>query len=313
MFPTTSTFISYYLKTWLSKTTMWVTANRIVPHADQDTNAAIESYHNNFKLILASSGQKLQWRHIDWLIYYLVDDVLTHLLVWNSMQALWICEEQERQRNSCECCLTCPRDPRQICHYVSKWFGRCFCYINQQFPPCLDGNFSKLTLGTSPNSPWAQCTCPVHVQGNLCKHVVKVLKLISPTIQDVVVVWEIGTLHGTYQGGALPLGWALHSWSFRQDDNDAEYHEEKTLEGAHDVVNEETNLLCKIDGVLSEIQELVNKDKNIRQTAMACLIESRGKLIDKQAKIVVRILHFLSQLTFHIGSCDTNIKRRKSF
>ena len=47
-------FWEYFAKTWMPKAEMWVTGNRNIPHAGQDTNAAIESYHNNMKVV---SGQ----------------------------------------------------------------------------------------------------------------------------------------------------------------------------------------------------------------------------------------------------------------
>jgi hypothetical protein len=57
---------------------MWITGFRNIPHAGQDTNAAVESYHANMKSILLSSRERLSARKMDWLIYHLTGDVLTH-------------------------------------------------------------------------------------------------------------------------------------------------------------------------------------------------------------------------------------------
>jgi hypothetical protein len=57
---------------------MWVTGFPNIPHAGQDTNAAVESYHANMKSILLSSREHLSARRMDWLIYHLTGDVFTH-------------------------------------------------------------------------------------------------------------------------------------------------------------------------------------------------------------------------------------------
>jgi hypothetical protein len=41
------------------KLDMWLTGNRHLPHAGQDTNAAIESYHGNMKAVLKASKGRL--------------------------------------------------------------------------------------------------------------------------------------------------------------------------------------------------------------------------------------------------------------
>jgi hypothetical protein len=55
---------------------MWLTGMRNIPHAGQDTTAAIESYHGNMKAILRQSRGKLVGRRIDWLIHQLTGDVI---------------------------------------------------------------------------------------------------------------------------------------------------------------------------------------------------------------------------------------------
>lgn len=51
---------------------MCVTSYRNVPHANQDTKAAVESYHADFKSILRSSRQRFDGQRVDWLIYHIV-------------------------------------------------------------------------------------------------------------------------------------------------------------------------------------------------------------------------------------------------
>jgi hypothetical protein len=63
-------------KQWIPKLDMWLTSTHHLPHAGQDTNAAIESYHGNMKAILRVSKGRLVRRRVDWLIHELTDDVI---------------------------------------------------------------------------------------------------------------------------------------------------------------------------------------------------------------------------------------------
>ena len=62
-------FVDYFEKQWMGNMSMWVIGFQNIPHVDQDTNAAVESYHANMKSILFSSQQQLSGCRIDWLIY----------------------------------------------------------------------------------------------------------------------------------------------------------------------------------------------------------------------------------------------------
>ena len=48
------------------------------PHAGQNTNVAIESYHSNLKSILNLANERFVGRRMNWLIYHLIGEVLTH-------------------------------------------------------------------------------------------------------------------------------------------------------------------------------------------------------------------------------------------
>ncbi len=63
---------------------MWCVGARKIPHAGQNTNAAIESYHSNLKSILNSAKGRFVGRRMDWLIYHLIGEVLTHY--WYGVQ-----------------------------------------------------------------------------------------------------------------------------------------------------------------------------------------------------------------------------------
>ncbi len=47
-------FIQYLKEHWLQKVKMWCVGNCNIPHAGQDTNVVMESFHSNLKQILYS-------------------------------------------------------------------------------------------------------------------------------------------------------------------------------------------------------------------------------------------------------------------
>ena len=73
-------FFLYFEKTWILKIEMWVNRYRNISHANQDTNAAVESYHAILKAIFRTSRQKFDGRRVNWLVYHLVKHVLVQYL-----------------------------------------------------------------------------------------------------------------------------------------------------------------------------------------------------------------------------------------
>jgi hypothetical protein len=57
---------------------MWCVGNHNIPHARQDTNVVVESFHNSMKQIFYFSKQLFTGCKMDWLIFHLVGDVFTH-------------------------------------------------------------------------------------------------------------------------------------------------------------------------------------------------------------------------------------------
>jgi len=52
--------------------------NRNIPHARQDTNVTMESFHSNMKQILMLSRDWFIIRRLDWLIFHPIGNVFTH-------------------------------------------------------------------------------------------------------------------------------------------------------------------------------------------------------------------------------------------
>ena len=77
-YPRAVEFWEYVNLQWLPKVHMWVVGYRNMPYAGQDTNAAIELYHNYMKSILKVEKSRMTSIRVDWCIHDLTGDVYTH-------------------------------------------------------------------------------------------------------------------------------------------------------------------------------------------------------------------------------------------
>lgn len=186
--PLATSFMKYMNEVWRAKTPMWCVGARRIPHAGQNTNAAIESYHCNLKSVLNSAKERFVGRRMDWLIYHLTGDVLTHY--WYSVQ----CKAFGFIRN------------RKQEGIVASAIIRANDIPDTNVLICEDedvafvgsvNNRPKVWTVKCPNSEWAQCDCPVANEGMICKHTIKVFKMLHPGIEDGAIVREAGTRHGT--------------------------------------------------------------------------------------------------------------------
>ncbi len=64
-------------------------------------------------------------------------------------------------------------------------------------------HLGKMWIVHAPTSEWPQCDCCLIAQGFICKHVMKVFKMLHPKFGDGLIVREIGTLHRVTPGGAI--------------------------------------------------------------------------------------------------------------
>ena len=192
--PRAVAFMKYMNDTWRLKTTMWCAAARRIPHAGQNTNAAIESYHSNLKSILNSPKERFVGRRMVWLIYHLMGDVFTHYWYGVQCKAFGFIRNTKQEGIVVTTIIRANAIPDTnvlICPdedvaYVGS--------IN---------NRPKVWTIHSPDSEWAQCDCPIAEEGMMCKHTVKVFKMLHPDVEDGVIFREADTKHGINR--ATPL------------------------------------------------------------------------------------------------------------
>lgn len=69
---------------------MWIKVASEFPHARQDTNATIESYHRFMKQRQALNKKTLMPRRLDWLIWMLTHDLANHYWYMNILKKMAI-------------------------------------------------------------------------------------------------------------------------------------------------------------------------------------------------------------------------------
>ncbi|GLJ40912.1 hypothetical protein SUGI_0846320 [Cryptomeria japonica] len=178
-------FIDYFQNTWChdeSRIAMWAKHFRNFSHANQETNASIESYHSHIKSHYLSDRSKKCTRRMDWLIHTLLHRVepfyknkrylqLSGFLT-NFKKERYYITALERSKNiaDVDCFLydLLPNTYRIRSQTIpTKW------YFVRKFEPNLH-----------------VCDCDWAKRGNTCKHVLKVLDILKrnkPNEQDQVV------------------------------------------------------------------------------------------------------------------------------
>jgi hypothetical protein len=172
----------------MHKVAMWCVGNHNIPHARQDTNVVVESFHSNMKRIFMLFIERFIGHRLDWLIFHLVRDVFTHYwynvqcklfgYVKNKKQEGIIASTVLRVRNSPNSNVLSHHDGEDIAYVTS---------INHT---------PKVWTNHIPSSKWPQCDCPLAEQGIACEHVMKVFKMLHLNILNGAIVRDKCTFHG---------------------------------------------------------------------------------------------------------------------
>lgn len=191
--PTADAFWSYVDKEWLPKIRMWVTGFRNIPHAGQDTNAAIESYHGNMKAVLRASRGRLVGRRVDWLIHQLTGDVINRYEYQDFRKEHGFISNKKERALALSAIVQARKIPDDrvrlpVC----------------EGHPALVQSVSRPHLVYAVHNPSTQmavCECIHSQKGSICKHQVKVLRMMRPDLAEGRIARTLGTLHGTARGG----------------------------------------------------------------------------------------------------------------
>ena len=141
--------------------------------------------------VLNSAKERFVGRHMDWLIYHLTGSVLTHY--WYNVQckAFGFIRNKKQEGIVASAIIRANDIPDTnvlICEDEDVAYVG---FVN---------NRPKVWTIKCPNSEWAQCDCPIANEGMICKHTIKVFKMLHPRIVDGAVVREGGTRYGIQRG-----------------------------------------------------------------------------------------------------------------
>ena len=186
-------FWRYVEEQWLFQIDMWVVGYRELPYAVQDTNVAIEGYHSTLKATLKSRKCHMLGRRVDWLIHELTGEVLSHFwyqclkkrfgFVINKRQEYIVVGALMKARNILDINVNLPTEDGALAIVRS----------------CTKPNMLYTVF--KPRSKWACYMCSQTNREYICKHKLKVLRMLKPDVEEGSIARLCGSLKGTVHGG----------------------------------------------------------------------------------------------------------------
>jgi hypothetical protein len=181
----------------MPKVDMWLTSNQHLPHAGQDTNATIEPYHENMKAVLMASKSRLVGRRVDWLFHELTHDVIMKYKYNQYLKESGFISNKKAERLVINSVLQSLKIP-DSCVSLPTVQGQPVLVTSSKRPHV---KYAVYNLDTQ----WACCECVHSQKGNLCKHQIKVLRMMKPKLANGTIIKVCGTLYGTRLGGVSAL------------------------------------------------------------------------------------------------------------
>jgi hypothetical protein len=190
-------FWAYVEKQWMLKLDIWLTDNQHRPYAGQDTNVAIESYHGNMKAVFRASKSRLVRRQVDWLIHELTHDIIMKYEYNENLKESGFVSKKKAE------CLVINSVLQSL-----KISDSCVSLPTEAGQPMFMTSSKRLHVKYAVYNPDTQWTCCKYIhshKGNLCKHQIKVLRMMKPELANGVIVKVCRTLYGTILGGVSVL------------------------------------------------------------------------------------------------------------
>ena len=233
---------------------------------------------------------------MDWLVYHLVRDILVHY--WYAVQCkLYGFIENGKAEgivaNAVIMALEIPDEYVLICEDEDV------AYVASKT------NFPSIWLVTSPNTDWAQCNCPLGMRGNICKHVVKVFRMLNGQVEPGDIIKYAGSLRGTIQVAYPNVG--LDAFATIPVAESGYNKQEQIVK-----VDDTEKTLSSIRTVLHEIEAMAVENMDLRHHVLAALHESKGRIASLKVKADAGLMHPLSQPSFQVGPGPKNLRRFKA-
>ncbi|KAH7860850.1 hypothetical protein Vadar_018777 [Vaccinium darrowii] len=161
-----TSFVQYFNASWVPKLEMWLTTMRNLPLASQEASGAIEAYHVKLKVKLYDDSHLGVLQRVDWLVHKLTTEL--HSSYWLDRYA----DENDSFQNVKEEYIVSTSWHRALqipdCDVALDDKDHLFAKVVSQ----KDSSLTHLVW--NPGSEFSFCNCSWSIQGNLCKHVIKV-------------------------------------------------------------------------------------------------------------------------------------------
>ncbi|CAA2982278.1 uncharacterized protein LOC111397061 [Olea europaea var. sylvestris] len=161
-----TSFMQYFKDSWVPKIEMWLTSMKMLPLASQEASGALEAYHVKLKAKLYDDANLGSLKRVDWLVHRLTTEL--HSSYWLDRYA----DESDSFQNVKEEYIASTSWHRalQIPDSAVTLDNK-----DRLFAKVLSQKDSSITRQVwNPGSEFAHCDCLWSLQGNLCKHVIKV-------------------------------------------------------------------------------------------------------------------------------------------
>lgn len=124
---------------------------------------------------------------MDWLIFHLTGDVVTHYWYDVQCKAFGFVRNKHHEGIVCSPIIRAAAIPDTN---VLIYKDEDIIYVGSV------NHRPKVWTMYSLDSEWVQCDCPVAREGMICKHTMKVFKMLHLDIHDGLIVKQEGALHG---------------------------------------------------------------------------------------------------------------------
>ncbi|KAJ6826370.1 uncharacterized protein M6B38_373150 [Iris pallida] len=161
-----TSFMQYFKENWVPKLDMWLSTMKSLPLASQESCGAIEAYHLKLKLKIYDDSHLDALQRVDWLVHKLTTEL--HSNYWLDLYAdesgsFQTVKEEYIYSTSWHRALQVPDDA------VSFDEKEClFAKVVSQ------KDTTQLHVVWNPGSEFSFCDCSWSLQGNICKHIIKV-------------------------------------------------------------------------------------------------------------------------------------------
>ncbi|XP_072982251.1 uncharacterized protein [Typha latifolia] len=161
-----STFLQYFKAFWVPKIEMWLETIKNLPLASQESCGAIEGYHLKLKLKLYDDSNLGALQRVDWLVHKLTTEI--HSSYWLDLYAdesgsFPAVKEEYIASTSWNRALQIPDDA-----VTFDDEDNLFAKVVSQKDSC------QTHIVWNPGSEFSLCDCSWSMEGNICKHVIKV-------------------------------------------------------------------------------------------------------------------------------------------